>query len=49
MEYKSLIQRSHLDLTLLTGVLLLCLVGLVVLYSAAGENIEYVKIGRAHV
>lgn len=42
MEYKSLIQRSHLDLTLLTGVLLLCLVGLVVLYSAAGGNIEYV-------
>jgi len=41
MDDRSLVQRLHVDLQLLSGVLLLCLIGLVVLYSAGGENIEF--------
>jgi rod shape determining protein RodA len=41
MDDESLVQRFHLDLPLLSGVLLLCLIGLVVLYSAAGADLEF--------
>jgi len=37
-EPRTLSQRLHLDLPLLLGLMLLCGVGLVVLYSAGGEN-----------
>ncbi len=39
-EYRTISQRLHLDLPLLLGLLLLCSVGLVVLYSAGGESDE---------
>lgn len=41
MDDRTLVQRLHVDLPLLSGVLLLCLIGLLVLYSAAGANIEF--------
>ncbi len=40
---QGVLANLHLDLPLLTGLLLLCLVGLIVLYSAGGEEIELVK------
>lgn len=41
-EPRSLFERLHLDLPLLFGLLLLCAIGLVVLYSASGESLELV-------
>jgi rod shape determining protein RodA len=41
-EPRSWSQRLHLDLPLLFGLLLLCSLGLVVLYSAGGENMDLV-------
>lgn len=38
MEERSLSQRLHLDIPLLFGLVLLCCVGLVVLYSAGGQE-----------
>ena len=40
---RGLLARLHLDLPLLTGLLLLCGFGLVVLYSASGENLLQVE------
>lgn len=42
MEDKTLAQRLHLDVPLLFGVTLLCGIGLVVLYSAGGQDLQLV-------
>ncbi len=42
MEQKTLAQRLHIDVPLLSGVLALCGIGLVVLYSAGGQDISMV-------
>ena len=42
MEDKSLAQRFHIDMPLLSGLLLLCMIGLVVLYSAGGQDLQFV-------
>jgi len=42
-RHRGLLARLHLDLPLLTGLLLLCGLGLVVLYSASGENLHQVE------
>ena len=39
MDERTIIQRLHLDLPLLTGIILLCLIGTVVLYSAGSQDI----------
>ena len=38
MEQKTLLQRAHIDLPLLFGLLVLCGLGLVVIYSAGGQG-----------
>lgn len=43
MEEQSLGQRLHIDFPLLLGIFVLCLIGLVVIYSASGEDIELVR------
>ena len=42
MEERSLAQRLHIDVPLLFGILMLCGIGLVVLYSAGGQDIQLV-------
>jgi len=42
LEEQSLGQRLHIDFPLLTGIFVLCLIGLVVLYSAGGQDIDLV-------
>ena len=42
MEDISLAQRLHLDIPLLSCLLLLCLIGLMVLYSAGGQDLQFV-------
>ncbi|MEM6998322.1 MAG: rod shape-determining protein RodA [Pseudomonadota bacterium] len=42
MEEQSLGQRLHIDFPLLIGVVILCLIGLVILYSAGGQDVELV-------
>jgi rod shape determining protein RodA len=42
MEEQSLSQRLHIDIPLLLGVVVLCLIGLVILYSAGGQDIDLV-------
>ena len=42
MEERSLTQRLHIDIPLLFGILMLCGIGLVVLYSAGGQDIQLV-------
>ncbi len=42
MEERSLSQRLHLDIPLLFGLVLLCGVGLIVLYSAGDQNISLI-------
>ncbi len=42
MEERSLAQRLHIDIPLLLGILILCSIGLIVLYSASNQNIELV-------
>ena len=42
-ERYSLWWRLHIDVPLLLGLLVLIAIGLVVLYSAGGENIELIK------
>ena len=42
MEERTLLQRLHIDIPLLSGILLLCGVGLVVLYSAGGQDLQLV-------
>ncbi len=42
MEEQSLSQRIHIDFPLLIGIVVLCLIGLVVLYSAGGQDIDLV-------
>lgn len=42
MEERSLLQRLHIDIPLLSGILILCGVGLVVLYSAGGQDLQLV-------
>lgn len=42
MEERSLGQRLHIDIPLLFGILLLCVIGLVVIYSAGGQDINLV-------
>lgn len=54
MEERGLAQRLHIDIPLLLGILVLCAIGLVVLYSAGNQNIELVyrqglKLGVAIV
>jgi rod shape determining protein RodA len=39
---KSLVARMHLDLPLLTAIILLCGLGLIFLYSASGQNMEQI-------
>jgi len=39
MKEQTLSERLHLDVPLLFGLTILCLIGLVVLYSAAGQTI----------
>ncbi|HSR62356.1 MAG TPA: rod shape-determining protein RodA [Gammaproteobacteria bacterium] len=42
MEEKTLAKRLHIDVPLLFGLLVLCGIGLVVLYSAAGQDLQVV-------
>ncbi len=42
MEELSLGQRLHIDFPLLIGILVLCAIGLVVIYSAGGQDIDLV-------
>ena len=42
MEQKSLAQRLHIDVPLLFGLILICGMGLVILYSASGQDIDVV-------
>ena len=42
-RHRGLLARIHLDLPLLTGLLLLCGYGLVVLYSATGQDLHQVE------
>ena len=42
-RHRGLLARVHMDLPLLTGLLLLCGYGLVILYSASGENLHQVE------
>lgn len=42
MEERSLAQRLHIDIPLLFGILILCVIGLVVLYSAGGQDLQLV-------
>ncbi len=42
MEERSFAQRIHIDIPLLTGILVLCGIGLIVLYSAGNQNIDLV-------
>ncbi|MBL1141818.1 MAG: rod shape-determining protein RodA [Proteobacteria bacterium] len=42
MEEQSLSQRLHIDFPLLSGIIILCLIGLVILYSAGGQDIDLV-------
>jgi len=42
LEDRSLSQRLHLDIPLLFGIVLLCTVGLVVLYSAGGQEMSVI-------
>ena len=42
MEEKNLGQRLHIDFPLFFGILILCALGLVVIYSAGGQDIELV-------
>ncbi|WP_456414057.1 rod shape-determining protein RodA [Thiolapillus sp.] len=42
-RHRGLLARIHMDLPLLTGLLLLCAYGLVILYSASGENLQQVE------
>ena len=41
-ESQSLIDRLHVDVPILSGVIILCGLGLVILYSAGGQNIDLV-------
>ena len=41
-EPRSLSDRLHLDLPLVFGLVVLCVIGLLVLYSASGENLQVV-------
>ena len=42
-QHRGVLARIHMDLPLLTGLLLLCGYGLVILYSASGENLHQVE------
>ena len=42
MEQRSLLQRLHIDLPLLIGLLVLCGIGTVILYSAGGHDISVI-------
>ena len=42
MEQRTLAQKLHIDIPLLLGILILCAVGLIVLYSAGNQNIELI-------
>lgn len=42
MEERSLAQRFHIDVPLMFGILILCGIGLVVLYSAGGQDLQLV-------
>jgi rod shape determining protein RodA len=42
LEEQSLGQRLHIDFPLLTAIFILCLIGLVVIYSAGGQDIDLV-------
>ena len=42
MEQKTFMQRLHIDLPLLLGILVLCSIGMVVLYSAGGQDIRVI-------
>ncbi len=42
MEDKSLAQKMHIDMHLLFGILLLCGIGLIMIYSAGGQDIKLV-------
>ena len=42
MEEQDLSQRLHIDFPLLLGIFILCLIGLVVLYSAGGQDLDLV-------
>jgi rod shape determining protein RodA len=42
MDEQSLAQRLHIDIPLIFGILLLCVIGLVILYSAGGQDLQLV-------
>jgi len=42
MKERSLAQRLHIDIPLLFGILILCGIGLVILYSAGGQDLQLV-------
>lgn len=42
MEERTLGQRFHIDFPLLFGILVLCTIGLIILYSASGQDIDLI-------
>jgi len=42
MEQRSILQRLHIDLPLLAGILVLCGLGIVILYSAGGHDVDVI-------
>jgi rod shape determining protein RodA len=49
MEEKSIAQHLHIDVSLLFGLIVLCGIGLVVLYSAGGQDLEIVLRQSIHM
>lgn len=49
LRYKTLWQYIHIDVTLLLLLLVLCGIGLVILYSATNQNLRIVEIQAAHM
>ena len=42
MDDRTIIQRLHIDVPLLIGIILLCILGTVILYSAGSQDINIV-------
>jgi len=42
MDDRTIIQRLHIDMPLLAGIILLCLVGTVILYSAGSQDMNLI-------
>lgn len=42
MDDRTIIQRLHIDMPLLAGIILLCLIGTVILYSAGSQDMNLI-------